>query len=560
MHGSALISANDALQSITDLLVAKQSSAAYGHYPTLRIQTQNLHFALQKAIREIDVILDCWSNALKEDARVSSEFQDQNSLLYSYRKLAPILVRNVHQAASFLLDETRPAPAVDHQRVAEINPSYSDFVRLGGAVRNLLDALVQAAYQLSTFDGLQFNYKFLQSLLSFAVVAPPALHTNLVSPKVQSVLDAYVALSNKDKKGSAFTRATHEQFPQRLLVASQQAGLPDWRRKNIELLFSFCSDFVHSGYVSIFVTGHAGDQFILGGPGDAFTPRAENIAELRQRLLGECAGAYAELLAPILKKAIDRTLVEGFTPELSIQIDTTVADIMQHREILSRVLVEPVRKGAIESGALGQIDCMCGGHVDLKPPYHEWGRYCHQCGSRFHVHEVEDYVDYVISPMGVGDVLGGDAPKISELDTDQKAKLGRIVALHMPKRDGEAIPFVQIADLKRCDEKTLEVSGQCTSAPSDEDRKKCELMAFVAAKSLERCETLRITCNCNSEVDYATRLATNICTCGNCGRTIGLLGVAGNGRRIPVRDPDGTPRTAPIQAHNRFMLPGIATS
>jgi hypothetical protein len=255
----------DVLQAIADLLVARRSSAALAHYPTLRVQTNNLHAALKRAMERAEFVLDRWSARLANDGEVTPEFQAQGTALFPYRTIAPLLVRNLHQTADFLLEETRAAPAVDVDRVGETVPSFSDFVKLGGAVRGFLDALVQAAYQLATFDGHQLNHKFLQSLLSFATVAPPSLHTNIVSPKMQAALDAYVGLPNKKKKNSAFTKAAHEQFPQRLLIACQLADFPDWRRRNLELLFSSCSDFVHSGYVSVLAIGYPRSDVVMGG-------------------------------------------------------------------------------------------------------------------------------------------------------------------------------------------------------------------------------------------------------------------------------------------------------
>src|SRR5487761_2375878 len=139
------------LQAIADLLTAKRSSAALAHYPTLRIQINNLHAALKIAIGRADLVLDRWSVKLANHGEVSPEFQAQGTALYPYRTIAPVLIRNLHRTADFLLEETRAPPPVSVHQVADIVPSFSDFMKLGGAVRGFLDALVQAAYQLATF-------------------------------------------------------------------------------------------------------------------------------------------------------------------------------------------------------------------------------------------------------------------------------------------------------------------------------------------------------------------------------------------------------------------------
>ncbi|RYD17764.1 MAG: hypothetical protein EOP89_18380, partial [Lysobacteraceae bacterium] len=199
-------------------------------------------------------------------------------------------------------------------RVGEVVPSFSDFVRLGAATRVFLDALVQTAFQLVAFDGPQLNYKFLHSLLGFAPVAPASLHKNIYSPEIQAALTKFASMSGTDIKNSQFVTRSNEQFGQRLKVAGEHVGLSEQRRRNLELAYSFCSDFVHSGYVSTLAVGEASPGFIMGGPGDAFTPDAENFAELKQRLLAECAGAYADLLIPALLSALGRTLLSGAEP------------------------------------------------------------------------------------------------------------------------------------------------------------------------------------------------------------------------------------------------------
>jgi hypothetical protein len=163
-----------------------------------------------------------------------------------------------------------------------------------------------------------------------------------------------------------------------------------------------------------------------------------------------------------------------------------------------------------------------------------------------------------VSQAGIGDVRGADAPKIADLKAAAKGKLDRIAAKHAPKNEKDGVSFLLITDLDRCDENTLEVPSQCTSTLSDNDRSRCNLFAFVAAKSLERCAIVRIRCNCGNEVDYVTANHTNICQCSNCQRFIGLMGVSGGGSAVKVQSTDGTPGAAPIQARNRFKMPGLA--
>ena len=192
--------------------------------------------------------------------------------------------------------------------------------------------------------------------------------------------------------------------------------------------------------------------------------------------------------------------------------------------------------------------------------HHDWDRFCPTCGSRFILHEVPAEVDYVISASGVGDVLGGDATKIAELDDAARDKLRRITAKHAPEDGKGEVRFMLITDLVGCDENTLEVPSRVTSAPGDDRRGQCTFFAFVAAKSLKRCAAVRIRCNCGTEADYQTAAQTNICRCPRCRTSIGLLGVTGDGESIQILNPDGTPGMAPIQARDRFAHPGTVVS
>lgn len=542
----------EVLRAIGDLLARPRSGAALAHYPTLRIQTGNLHRALMTAIEAGEQVAINWSERLAEDRSVASEFRPATAPLYSYRIIAPALVRNLHRTAAFLMDETRPIPAFDIDRVGETVPSFGDFVRLGAAARVFLDALVQTAFQLIAFDGRQLNYKFLHSLQGFAPVAPPSLHGNIYSPDIQAALTKFASMSSAEIKSSQFVTRANEQFGQRLNVSSERVGLSQQRRRNLELLYSFCSDFVHSGYVSTIAVSESGPGIVMGGPGDAFTPHAENFAELKQRLLAECAGAYAELLIPSLVSAVGRMLAQGAEPAWAASLKSAASGVEAVRVVLNRELIEPIREGMTGSGAAIGIDCACGGHLEWQPPHHEWDSFCSKCGSRFRSFSVDQDVDYVVSSTGPGDVNGGDAPKIATLDPILREKLARIVERHRPVSKDGAIAFALVRDLARCAEDDLTVPAMVVSTPVQLEGKNCALYAFVAAKSLERCGKVQIHCSCGSLVDYETRDGSNVCRCESCREIIGLLGVSGGGTEIAIQNPDGTPGRAPVQACGRF--------
>ena len=72
---SAVPSQADVLRAIAGLFTARPSVAALAHYPTLRIQTSNLHDAILAAILSTDTLIDEWASELVQNERVAPEFQ-----------------------------------------------------------------------------------------------------------------------------------------------------------------------------------------------------------------------------------------------------------------------------------------------------------------------------------------------------------------------------------------------------------------------------------------------------------------------------------------------------
>lgn len=88
---------------------------------------------------------------------------------------------------------------------------------------------------------------------------------------------------------------------------------------------------------------------------------------------------------------------------------------------------------------------------------------------------------------------------------------------------------------------------QITSAPSEEDRRRCRMFAYVGNEALSSKEGVSISCNCGGFALYRTSSGTNVCDCLRCGSTIGIYGVSGGPGFVPFRQADGTSGQAPIQ-------------
>jgi hypothetical protein len=89
-----------------------------------------------------------------------------------------------------------------------------------------------------------------------------------------------------------------------------------------------------------------------------------------------------------------------------------------------------------------------------------------------------------------------------------------------------------------------------TSTPSEDDKQRCQIYAYVGAELLTDRESMNIRCNCGASVPYQTSTATNVAECGSCGTIIGLLGVEGGPGAIEYSRPDGTTGAVPVQGYD----------
>lgn len=88
-----------------------------------------------------------------------------------------------------------------------------------------------------------------------------------------------------------------------------------------------------------------------------------------------------------------------------------------------------------------------------------------------------------------------------------------------------------------------------TSAPSDQDRQRCNTFAYVGSEPLASGQTLQIHCNCGQMASYDSKLGTNVCQCKTCGTVIGMYGVSGGPGSVPYRTATGETGEVPIQGY-----------
>jgi hypothetical protein len=308
------MTAPDRTEKVTGLIAANltsiTSSAALSHYPSLRIQTANLNRALLRSVEETTATLGEVSSLLSDDSAVTQEFRAPETALFHFRRVGPRIIHNFLLIANKLVRATPPEPKHPLADASLLRGSFEDFCDLCTSVRQFVDTLVECSYQLCALNPKYLNYKVLESLASFVVVAPASLQTPIYSRELEAVVQEYVKMNSKTRKNSDFTLASHEQFPQRVDFLSTVLK-PSYHRNlrgNLNSVFKFCSDFAHVGYVSTLVVGSEAGQVYMGSADDVFLPRSENFAELKLQLLHECAIFYGDVFQRALQFFLGKLL------------------------------------------------------------------------------------------------------------------------------------------------------------------------------------------------------------------------------------------------------------
>ena len=540
------------LAVVAETLTRQPHSDAREHFQSLRARTRRLQRDFVDAIETADALIAEWRQALQDDAAVSDAFKRRDSDQEPFRRIAPIVAANFQRVAQMLATATEPAPPATTLEVLN-SVEFEDFIDLGAAVRQYTDSLVETSYQLAALDAAKFNFKFLDSLYSFAPVAPESLRQTLYSGALQATLTEFAEMKGGQRNNSEFSRNEHAQFGQRVAWLLQQLGANDELEWSLTKIFKFSSDFVHLGYAS--GVALAPSPQIVMGTGDFYTPRTLNYAELRVRLLGECVRYYAEVFLPALAITFEAMLIDPANlTERARDMGRRLQGVRQY--LAGHPVHEFIKDGLIGSDQTIHIECgLCGTNVDWQPPHSMWDCYCEGCGKRFVADVVAEAVDYIVSGEGVSKVNGSDAPEIADLSESLREKLQTIRLRHLPEREGAEFRYLRITDLEHVDIETLEVPSIVTSRPGPQHDGQFQLVAYVASKALERQPQIEVHCNCRTIVTYQTATGTNVCRCLACNNSIGIFGLAGDASHLPVMDaPGGSPRLVPIHGARSTQL------
>jgi hypothetical protein len=535
--------AGEVLSVIADALTRQPANHALEHLPSLRARTRRLHNDFVSVLDKADALVTDWGRALRDDEVVVDAFKRPGSSQEPFRRIAPIIVSNFQRVARALTKETTPsAPATTVDELSKVVARFEDFINLGSVVRQYTDSVVETSYQLGNLDAAKFNYKFLESLVSFAPVAPVSLHQTLYSDALQAAVSEFAAMTGGQRRDSAFSRDEHAQFGRRVAWLKERLGTTDRLEQSLNKIFKFCSDFVHLGYASSVALGPVSTPQIVMGAGDLFTAPTLNYAELRVRLLGECARYYAEIFAPTLVYAFEAMLVDADDFVVRARELTELLSVTRHY-VAGVMAIEFIKDGLIESDQSIQIECgFCETTLKWQAPHHVWDCYCEGCGKQFQADVVPEAVDYIVSSEGFSKVNGSDAPEIDALSVPLREKLDAIRQRHVPAREGEPLPYVSVTDLERVEVETLNVPSICTSRPGPEYDGQYPVIAYAASKALARQIEVAIHCNCGAQVIYAPATGSNVCRCKACQTLIGIFGISGNATEMPVLDGPGGPR------------------
>lgn len=547
--------AGEVLAAVTDAMTRPPTAAALAHFPSIRAQTARVSADFEMAVVQVDEVVQWFRAQLENDTLVKEAFRDPADAA-PFRQIVPILLENFQRLSRKLLATTKPAGrAASIDELDRIEVRHDDFINLGVVVRQFIDSMIETAYQSDKLDPRAFNYQFFDSLVSFAPVAPLSLNSRLYSDKIQQTVQSFALPKGRRQRVEAYASNEHSCFAERVDFLAGRVEASQWCRDGIKLVFKFCSDLVHLGYASDVVLGGSRvGQIVLGVAGDYYTASAENFAEVKLRLLRQCAHYYVEFFIAACKASIQSMLV-GASKGVGM-LDAADRVLSSSHGLADRAAFEFIRDGLVGSDRTIDIECgRCGDWFSWAPPHHRWDCYCRGCGALFEIRIVPEAIDYMVSVEGESIVLGSDAPDISDLPLHLREKLRRIRQRHIPMRETEEMHFCRITDIEHVDEETLVVDTLCTVRPAMDAQ--FQLIGYVAHKALSRQEHVYLICACGASVQYSTTRGDLLCQCTQCDQIIGIFGVSGDGAHVVLADaPDGTPQLAPIHEQRSLVLRG----
>lgn len=545
--------AGEVLAAIAAAMTRPPASAALAHFPSLRAQAARTNTDFEIAVGNVDGVVQWFKARLEDDALVEEAFRDPADAA-PFRQIVPALLESFQRIAHKLLAATKPAKhATSIDELARIEAHHDDFIDLGTAVRQFIDSMIETAYQTTKLDPRAFNYKFFESLVSFAPVAPLSLNSRLYSEEIQRTIQNFAAPDGRKRRVGAYASNEHSKFGERVDFLGVHVGASQWCQDRIKLVFKFCSDLVHLGYASDVALGSTrAGQVVLGTAGDYYTAAAENLAEVKLRLLRQCAHYYVQFFIAACKASMQSMLTDALEGVEMLERAGQTVSISHGLD--DRTAFEFIRDGLVGSDHTIEIVCgRCSDRLLWKPPHHRWDCYCRGCGALYKIDIVPEAVDYIVSVEGESLVLGSDAPDVPDLPQTLREKLRRISQRHLPPRETERMHFCRITDIEHVNEETLVVDTRCTTRPAMDAE--FQLVGYVAHKALTRQKEVCLICACGASVRYPTASADLLCQCAQCGQIIGVFGVSGDGTHIALADAsDGTPQSAPIHEQRSLKL------
>jgi len=525
---------NEVLSAISKSLTSLGGRAALDHYPSLRVKTRVLNAALEDCRKKLDEFQRSLNENLNDDAMVAANARSRSDSRFYFRQIVPRMLQNFLTVFRQLIVETVPAPQLTRSELMEKQGeggAFADFNRLTTSVRQFIDNLVVDAYQLVVLSPKELVHQILSSLISFVKVAPASLQAPIVSPELQAAVNEFSRLSKRQRRNSPISSAQKSTFADKAEYLCDELK-PDYHHNvlgNLNTVFSFCSEFTHVGYVPTLIASNDAGGIVLGGEHDAFFPGFENLAELKYRLLRECAIFVSDIYIPALSRASQSLLaardkVDACESELTA-VKAAIRAALNGTE--DRFKVQPIAKGLKEHGGPIVIQCGCGGRCEWRPPYHDWFAFCDKCGARFNMPEVSPLNLYALSAQGVGDVIGAAGPSLERLTPERRDRAMQIWKNIKGKLEhgAETMQFAFIGNPDAYDDEAKDISGRVEKVPS---RGKFQISAWVAQAAIYRGETIEIECNCGAKHVYGPPYSAEIIACSSCGTKIGIYVLSGD--------------------------------
>lgn len=417
----------DILKGISENLSGRKSTAALSNYTVLCNNIGYVNRTLGFELSHLKTMQKMVAEHIEDNSLLNADFIDNTKPEFYFRKIIPrILLNDINIYEKFLLN-TMPDDRrhIEIGNVGLLRKTFVEYNDLVTSARQYIDSIVSNVYQLILLDAKSLNYHVLVSLNSFNKYATKSIKQGLFNQDIKDILQEFEQLTYRQWKNSPITKCTHHTFAEKVDFIFTQLNITgeDALKDEIKNLFKFASEFAHIGYVSTLFTSTYEGEVIFGDDVSPYLPSTENYSELQYQILETAVKFFYVVYLPTLthcfKKVFHNTLSQQLETDLNLRIENVKKRLQTRNNEYYFFIVQ----GLIESKDTIPLTCQCRTTRMWEAPHKMNELFCENCGSMFHLMEIEKGAGYVMTSAGPIKPIGADIPAFHELSPEKQAEL-----------------------------------------------------------------------------------------------------------------------------------------